>query len=120
MQGWMPRAGFALWSQHSLASLSAPRGAVLRQIFRGIHPFGGAALAADTEDVSVAHLAQGRLCLAVHGIQFFLTHVYPTTSKTEKFLVRDTLPTASRVPQPQGGRSSGGRISHTRPVKHLL
>lgn len=37
-------------------------------------------------------------CSAWHAV-FLSTHVCPTTSKPEKFLVRDTLPAAPGVPQ---------------------
>lgn len=49
-----------------------------------------------------------------------LTCVHPTTSKPEKFLVREPSLLLPRVPWSQGGRSSGGRISDTRTINKML
>lgn len=80
--------------------LSAPRGAVLRHIFRGIHAFAGAALAAGMGHGSVLQSTsrQAASCSAWHAV-FLNTQVYATTSKPEKFLVRDTLLAVPGVPQ---------------------
>lgn len=60
----------------------------------------GAALAADTGDVSVLQSSsrQAVSCSAWHAV-FLNTHVCLTTSKPEKFLVRGTPPAAPGVPQ---------------------
>lgn len=69
-------------------------------------------------------LAQGRLSCSAWHAGFFNTSVPHHIKTREIFSKKETLSQLllvfPSVPQPQDGRRGGGRISHMRPVNHLL